>query len=226
MKRFSRILAVAFAASAIATAAAAQEPILNKVDLQRLVAAETPVARLRLVLHFNALADRYREEAEAHTATAATFKATANRSAAVTAGDRFTLLAARATESAAAARQLAAYHASAATGGSVPLPAGAAAMQGGLGAREPSADELRRLSRLSRSRGDHLVLEEYYGILARRKAAESADHRGRATAYRAGLHKGLYDAGVNDDRLARVAHLEARRAQQSANLHRQLANIA
>lgn len=226
MKRLSRALAVAFAVSAMGTAAAAQDPILNKVDLQRLVAAETPVASLRLVLHFNALADRYRAEAEAHTATAATFKATANRSAAVTAGDRFTQLAARATDSAAVARRLAAYHASVATGHSVPLPAGAAALQGGLGAREPSAEELRRLSRLARSRADHLVLAEYYTIVARRKATESANYHNRAMAYRAGPHKSLFAAGATADGMARAAQAAARTAEQWAHLHRQLANIA
>ena len=99
-------------------------------------------------------------------------------------------------------------------------------MQGGLGAREPRAEELQKLSKLARSRTDHLVLAEYYGIVARRKAAESAGYRSRATAYRAGVHKGLYDAGAIDDRLARVAHVAAVAAEQWANLHRQLANIA
>ena len=226
MKPLFRTIATAFAATAIGTAAFAQDPVLNILDVQRLVAAETPVASLRLAIHFNTLADRYLAEAEAHTAMGATYKATAQRTAALTAGDHCKQLATRAAETGAVARRLANYHAVFAAGRTAVLPAGAAALQGGLGAREPTADELRKLSRLARTRTDHLVLAEYYGTVAKRKTSESAAHHRRAMAYRAGPRKGGYDVGVISDHLAKVAHMAALRAEQSANLHRQLANVA
>ena len=226
MKRLYRTIVTAFAVTAIGTAAFAQDPVLNTLDVQRLVAAETPVASLRLAIHFNALADLYVAEAEAHRAMGATYKATAQRAAALTAGDHCKQLATRAAETAALARRLAIYHTAFAAGATAVLPAGAAALQGGLGAREPTADELRKLSRLARTRTDHLVLAEYYSTVAKRKASESADHHRRAVAYRAGPRKGAYDVGGISDHLADVAHTAALRAQQFANLHRQLANIA
>jgi len=226
MKPLCRAIALACAVTGMGTAAFAQDPVLNTLDVQRLVAAETPVASLRLAIHFNALADRYFATADAHTAMGATYKATAHRSVALTAGEHCQQLATQARETATVARRLANYHIAFAAGRSAPLPGDAAALQGGLGAREPTADELRKLSRLARTRSDHLVLAEYYSTVAKRKAAESTDQHNRAQAYRAGVRKGFYDAEATAHRLARVAHLAALRAEQSASLHRQLANIA
>ena len=61
MKPLSRIVMAAAVFTGIATCAAAATPsaVLNRLEVQRLVAAETPVANLRLAAHFNALADQF-----------------------------------------------------------------------------------------------------------------------------------------------------------------------
>ena len=61
MKPLSRIVMTATVFVGIATFAAAATPsdVLNRLEVQKLVALETTVANLRLALHFNALADQF-----------------------------------------------------------------------------------------------------------------------------------------------------------------------
>jgi hypothetical protein len=227
MTPFHRVAVAVVAFAGTATLAAAQAPsnVLNKLDVQKLVAAETPVASLTLAVHFDALADQFIAEANGHRAMAAAYRASANRSAVPAASVHCERLAERATGAAATTRELATFHRNLAAGRPVVVPRGAAAFQGGYGAPEPNADQLRKLAMTARTRSDHLALAEYYAGVARRNTAEARRHGSAATGYRAGVHKGLYEPAAGRERLAALARRAARRATESAGLHTVLANI-
>jgi len=228
MKPLSRVVMTAAVFAGIATFAAAATPsdVLNRLEVQKLVALETTVADLRLALHFNALADQFTREAERHRIMASVYRANANRSATTTAGDQCDRLAARSDEWAGAALELAMYYGDLASSIDTVLPARAMALQGGYGAPEPTPDQLHKLALTARTRGDHLVLREYYASLAKRKAAEAGDYASMVTAYRASVRNGGYDPAVAYERLARIARKAAKTAAEAANRHQVLANVA
>ena len=227
MKPFYRVACAAIALVGFAAVAAAQAPagVLNKLEVQKLVAAETPEASLALAAHFTALADRYTADAAKHKAMGQAYKANANRSAVTSAANHCERLAALARESAPVARELANYHLKLAGGESAVLPKGATELHAGKGAPEPTADQLHHLAMAARTRADHLALEEYFATLAKKNTAEADDHVTMAKAYRAGVRKGAYDPAVNCDRLARIAREAAKEATEAATLHQQLADI-
>lgn len=227
MKAFYRLTVAAVAIVATAALAAAQAPsgVLNKLELQQLVAAETPEASVALAGHFAALADRYTADAAKHKSMGQAYKATANRSAVTSAAGHCERLATLATEEATAARELAKFHRDLAGGKAAVVPKGAAALQGGKGAPEPTADQLHQMAMAARTRADHLSLEEYFATLAKKNTAEAEDYVAMAKAYRAGVRKGTYDPAVTFDRLARLAREAAKEAAETASLHRQLATI-
>lgn len=220
------LLVVAFTGTVAFASAGQPSQVLNKLEVQRLVAREAPVADLALAAHFTAVADRYLAEAERHRVMADVFKANANRSATTNASSQCERLAARAAEWAVKARELAAYHVALARGRSALLPAGASALHGGQGAPEPTADQLRKLAGTARTRIDHLVLVEYYTGIARHKAFEADTHLRMSTGYRAGIHKGGHDAAWNHERLASRARRAANLAREAAARHRVFANLA
>jgi len=227
MKRLSRVLvtAVVFVGAVTVAAAATPSSVLNTLEVQKLVAAETPIASLRLAAHFNALADQYFAEAAKDRATATVYKAVANRSAVTTAADDCARLASRATAWGARARELARYHIDRAAGREAILPIGATSLHGGFGAPEPSAEQLHKLALTARTRADHLALREYYSMVTRKKAAEADNHLAMATAYRAGVRHGSYDPAVALERLAGIARKAAKEASQAADRHQVFANI-
>jgi hypothetical protein len=228
MKRFYVVViaAVAFAGAASVAAAQTSSSVLNKLEVQKLVAAGLPVADLRLAAHFNAVAARYDEEAARYRAAAAVFTANANRSAATNAASSCERWSANAAEWAAAARELAKYHVRLASGRTAIVPRGAAELHAGRGAPEPTAEQLHKLALTARTRTDHLELEEYYAIVATKKAAEADRHLRMATGYVAGVRNGTYDPAVTRDRLARLARKAAKTATEAANRHRILATVA
>lgn len=227
MKPLSRALVAAVALVATAAVSAAQTPagLLNKLEVQNLVAADTPEANTALAAHFTALADRYAADAAKHKAMGRAYNANANRSAVTNAQRHCERLAALAEESASAAREMATHHQGVARGKAAVVPRGASAFQSGKGAPEPTADQLHHLAMTARTRADHLALEEYFATLARKNTAEAEDHVAMAKAYRAGVRKGPYDPAVHCDRLARLAREAAKEATAAAALHKQLANI-
>jgi len=227
MKPLSRALVAAVALAATAAVSAAQTPagLLNKLEVQKLVATDTPEANTALAAHFTALADRYVADAAQHKAMGQAYNANANRSAVTNAQRHCERLAALAAESASAAREMAKHHQAVAGGKAAALPRGASAFQGGKGAPEPTADQLHHLAMTARTRADHLALEEYFATLARKNTAEAEDHVAMAKAYRAGVRKGTFDPAVHCDRLARLARAAAKEATAAATLHKQLANI-
>ena len=227
MKAIYRVAVAAVALVGTAALAAAQAPsgVLNKLEVQKLVAAETPEASVALAAHFTALADRYTADAAKHKAMGQAYKSNANRSAATSAADHCVRLATFATESATAARELVKYHRDLAGGKAAVVPKGAAALQGGRGAPDPTADQLHHLAMMARTRADHLSLEEYFLTVAKKNTAEAEDYVVMAKAYRAGVRKGTYDPAVGFDRLAKLARDAAKEAAEAANLHKQLANV-
>jgi hypothetical protein len=226
MKPLSRIVLIAAVFVATFAAAATPSDVLNKLEVQRLVALETTVANLRLASHFNALAHQFMTDAEQHRAMALVYRANANRSATTTAGDRCDRLVERAESWASAALELAMYYGDLASGIDAVVPPRATALQGGYGAPEPTGDQLHKLALTAHTRADHLQLSEYYAALAKHRAAEAADYSVMVHAYRAGVRNGGYDPGVAYERLARLARKAARSASEAANRHQVLANIA
>ena len=227
MKPFYRVAVAAIALVGAATLGAAQAPsgVLNKLEVQKLVAAETPEASVALAAHFTALADRYTADAANHKAMGQAYKANANRSAVTSAAAHCDRLAALATESATATRELAKFHRDLAGGKAAVVPKGAAPFTAGRGAPSPTADQLHHLAMMARTRADHLELEEYFATVAKKNTAEAEDYVALAKAYRAGVRKGTYDAAVTFDRLAKAARDAAKEAAAAASLHKQLANI-
>jgi hypothetical protein len=227
MTTFYRALVVAVALVGVTALAAAQTApgILNKLEVQKLVATDTPEANVALAAHFNALADRYLADAKGHEAMGKAYKANANRSAVTTAANHCERLAALAKESAAATREMAKYHQDLAGGKAAVAPKGAAAFQGGKGAPEPTADQLHHLAMTAKSRTDHLALEEYFATVAKKNTADAEDHAVMAKAYRAGVRKGNYDPATHCDHLVRLARDAAKEAAAAASFHHQLANV-
>ena len=219
------VTAVAFAFAATVAAAATPSNVLSRLEVQKFVAAETPIANLSLAAHFNGLAEQFFADATSHDAMAVVYKANANRSASTTAADSCARLAARARTWGLRARELARYHSERAAGREAVLPIGATALQGGYGAPEPNQDQLHKLALTARTRTDHLALREYYSTLARKRSAEADHYVAMATGYRAGVHHGGYDPGFAYDRLAQIARKAAKDATLAAERHQVFANI-
>jgi hypothetical protein len=227
MKPFYRVLFAAVVLAGAAAVAAAQAPagVLNKLEVQKLVTADTPEANAALAAHFTALADGYAADAARHKAMGQAYSANANRAAVTNAGKHCERLAALAAESATTAREMAKHHQDLAGGRPAVVPRGGAAFQGGKGAPEPTPDQLHHLAMTAKTRADHLALEEYFATLAKKNTAEAEEHVAMARAYRAGVRKGTYDPAVHCDRLARLTREAAKEATAAANLHKQLATI-
>lgn len=227
MTTIHRALVAAVALIGVTVLAAAQTApgVLNKLEVQKLVATDTPEANAALAAHFRALADRYAADATGHTAMGRAYKANANRSAVTTAAAHCERLATLAKESAAAAREMATYHQDLAGGKAAVAPKGASAFQGGKGAPEPTAGQLHHLAMSASSRKDHLVLQEYFATLAKKSTADADDHATMAKAYRAGVRNGNYYPATHCERLVRLAREAAKEAAAAADLHRQLATV-
>ena len=227
MKRLFRIVVTAAAFVGVATFAAAQSSpsVLNKLELQKLVSAETMLAHLRLAAHFDGVAEQYDAEAAAHRDAAVVYRANANRPAATGAADKSERLAEQATTWANRARALAKYHVDRAAGWDAVLPVGATALHSGYGAPEPTTDDLHKLALTARTRADHFILREYYSTLARRRAADADRYLSAAAGYRAGVRHGGYDPAFGYERLAQIARKAANEATQAADRHQVFANI-
>jgi hypothetical protein len=207
-----------------AAASQAQSPILNTLEVQRLVASNAPGDNAALAAHFAALADRYEADAKRHTAMAGAFiAAPTRRVAANSAADHCKRLAQLNTESAKTLRELAAHHKQSAGGAASTAPKGGAGFQGGAGAPEPTDAELSALAAKANTPSDHRALAEYFVTAARRYAADANGHAALAAAYR-----GTRSAQAADhcDRLVALGRDEAKEATAAAEMHKQSANVA
>ena len=210
--------------AALANTAAAQtnaSPILNALEVQKLVASTDPADNARLSAHFTALADRYAREAARHDAMAQSFIASpTRRTPANAAADHCKRLSALNKKSADTLRELAAYHEKRAAGAAAALPKGAAPFHGGTGAPEPSDDQLAALAARASTPADHHALEEYFQGAVKRYREAVNEHTSMAQAYRGTR---IAQAAVHCDRLVTLSRDEAKEAAAAAEMHKQLA---
>jgi hypothetical protein len=213
------VAGAALALTALVHTANAQtaSPILNAVEVQKLVASTDPADNARLSAHFAALADRFTREATRHDAMAQAFIASPTRRTPTnTAADHCKRLAGLNRQSADTLRELAAYHEKRAAGAVPAVPKGA-------GAPEPSDDELAALAAKASTPADHHALEEYFQTAAKRYREAVNEHSAMAQAYRGTR---IAQAAVHCDRLVSLSQDEAKEATAAAEMHKQLAGIA
>jgi hypothetical protein len=206
-----------------ATAQTSASPILNALEVQKLVARTDPADNARVSAHFAALADRYAREASRHDAMASAFiAAPTRRTPTHSAADHCKRLATLNKQSANTLRELAAYHEKRAAGTAAIAPKGAAGFQAGAGAPEPSADELSALAARATTPADHHALEEYFQGAAKRYREAVNEHTAMAQAYRGTR---IAQAAVHCDRLVTLSRDEAKEAAAAAEMHKQLATV-
>ncbi len=216
----------ALALTALVNTANAQtrSPILNTLEVQKLVASTDPADNARLSAHFAALADRYAHEATRHDAMAQAFiGAPTRRTPTNTAADHCKRLAGLNQQSADTLRELAAYHDKRAAGAAATAPKGAAPFHAGAGAPEPSDDQLSALAARATTPADHHALEEYFQTAAKRYREAVNEHTSMAQAYRGTR---IAQAAVHCDRLVSLSRDEAKEATAAAEMHKQLATVS
>ena len=217
------IAGAALALAALANIADAQtpSPILNALEVQKLVASTDPADNARLSAHFSALADYYAHEATRHNAMAEAFVgAPTRRTPTNAAADHCKRLASLNKQSADTLRELAAYHDKRAAGATATAPKGAARFQAGAGAPEPADDELSALAARANTPADHHALEEYFQGAAKHYREAVNEHTSMAQAYRGTR---IAQAAVHCDRLVSLSKDEAKEAEAAAEMHKQLA---
>lgn len=212
--------AVAFPALAVAQTAS---PILNALEVRKMVGSTNPADNERLSAHFAALADQYARDATRHDAMAQAFiAAPTRRTPANTAADHCKRLARLNRQSADTLRELAAYHGKRAAGAAAAAPKGGASFQAGAGAPGPSDDELKAIAARASTPADHHALEEYFETAAKRYRQEANEHAAMAQAYRGTR---IAQAAVHCDRLVSLSSDEAKEATAAAEMHKGLAAV-
>jgi hypothetical protein len=222
------MLLAAAVVSAIAGTATAQtrSGVLNTLHVQRLVATDTPASHAALSRHFIALADVYAAKAARYNGMASVASGNPNRTAPVTTSARRVRQAEEMTTLWHAARAMAAYHQLLSVGASPTAPAHRSALDGGFGARVPTAAELAEFAASARTTADHRALEEYFRLVADRSALDAQDHAAMANGFRAsGQRRGSELAAMHCDRLGKLSRAAAKDASAAAAHHRQLASI-
>ena len=219
------IASVVVTLAAFISTATAQtpSPILNALEVQKLVASADPADNARLSAHFAALADSYAREASRHTAMANAFIASPTRRTPTnSAADHCKRLAGLNQRSADTLRELAAYHEKRAAGVAATAPKGAAQFHAGAGAPEPTDAELNALAARASTAADHHALEEYFTAAAKRYREAVNEHAVMAQAYRGTR---VAQAAVHCDRLVTLSRDEAKEATAAAEMHKQLATV-
>lgn len=223
MRLFSRILVAAALVAAVAAPAAGQT--LNTLEVQRLVAVDTPAAHVTLSKHYMALADAFAADAARFDALATAPSGNPNHA---TSGvnARRARQADAALQLSTAARDMAAYHQLLSIGSTPTAPADRARFDGGFGARVPTAADVGAAVAAARTAADHHVLEEYFATLAAHSDRGAKEHAAMAARLRvSGQRRGSEFAAMHCDVLAKRARDAAKDARTDAALHRQLANI-
>jgi hypothetical protein len=199
-------------------------PILNALEVRKLVGSSEPGDNARLRAHFAALADKYAADAKRHTAMAQGFVGSPTRRVpANTAADHCRRLAQLNTESADTLRELAAHHEKLAAGAPSIAPRGSARFQEGAGAPEPTDAELAALAAKASTPADHRALEEYFRSAATRYTTDANDHAAMAQAYRGTR---IAQVATHCDRLVKLGRDAAKEANEMAAHHGQLAGAA
>jgi hypothetical protein len=205
-------------------AAQSTSPVLNTLELQRLVGSSEPGDHATLSAHFASLADSYARDARTHAAMATAFRtAPTLRAPANNASDHCKRLAHLSEQSADTLRKLAAYHERLAGGAVSTPPRDAARFHSGEGAPEPTSAELTALAAKAATPTDHRTLEEYFSAVSRRYTADAADHIAMAQAYRGTR---IAQAADHCERLVKLSRDAAKQAIAAAAMHGQLASVA
>ena len=205
-----------------AAAAQATSPILNTLEVQKLVASGEPGDHTTLSAHFTALADRYAAEARRHESMARSFVGNPNRNTGSGMSIHCRRLAELNKESAAMLRELAAHHQKLAAGTASTPPRAGARFQAGAGAAEPTEQELNALAANATTPADHRALSEYFQAAARRYTADANTHAAVAASYRGTK---IAQAATHCDRIVSVSRDAAAEATAAAEMHARLATI-
>lgn len=212
----------AFALSA-ANTAAQTSAILNIVEVQKLVASETPADHARLALHFTTLAEQSAGEAKRHQTMARSFGGNPSRQIGTNMTAHCNRLAGLNTEAASTLRELAEHHNKLAAGSASTVPPKGAPYQSGKGARVPTDKELSDLAAKAATRADHRALMEYFQTTAKRHAAAANEYTRLEVTYRGTR---IAAAGLNATHLARLAREAENEANAAAKMHEDLAGVA
>jgi hypothetical protein len=217
------------ATTALLTAAgtlAAQErsnALLNKLEVQQLVARAEPADNARLAVHFSALADQYTAEAKRHLTMSQSFIGNPSRDLGTGMSTHCKRLADLNTQEATTVRELVAYHEKLAAGAQATPPRDGARFQGGAGAPQPNERELNALAAKAGTPAEHRALEEYFLMLAKRYATAADEHVILSQTYR---DTKIAQASAIHDHLTRLARDSAKEATAAAEMHKQLATLA
>lgn len=227
MRIFLRLLTMTALAMGTAQTAAAQNAsgLLNTLDVQWLVAADTSVAHAALARHFIALAAMYHADAVRYSAQAASPGGNPNHPFGTDARGRRIRQANAAAAAERTVRDVAAYHLILSIGGTWRRPAGAPAFDGGEGAPPPTRAEVNELVRAARTRSAHRELVEYFLIVARTETSNAEAYMRTARMTRVSGARNTEGIAARYDYLASVAREAARQANLAIELHRQLAAI-
>lgn len=227
MRVFLRILAIAALAMATAQTATAQNAsgLLNFLDVQRLVVADTPEAHTALAKHFIALAASYRADASRYSALAALPAGNPNHPFSTDSRERRLRQADAAAAAARTVRTVAAYHQILSIGGMSRRPAGAPAFDGGKGAPLPTPAELDELVRTARTPSAQRELVEYFRGVERTETANAEAYARTARMTRVSGARNTEAIAARYDHFASMSREAARQANLAVELHRQLATI-
>lgn len=216
---------LAIVSLSLAGTAGAQQPrseILNSLEVRRLVASGEPADQLRLSAHFKALGDRYTAEASRHTSMSQSLVGNPSRNLGTGMSVHCNRLAELNAQSAAAVRELAAFHELLAGGTTAVLPRDAERFHAGAGASAPTPRDLTVLAKNASTPAEHRALEEYFLMLARRYEADARQH----AAFASGLMSTrIAPAAALHQRLATLAREAAAEARANAEMHGQLAGV-
>ena len=209
-----------FAGNALSQTAS---PVLNTLEVQKLVASSDPAAHTKLSAHFAALADRYAAEAQRHEVMERSYAGNPNRNTGGGMSIHCRRLAELNNQSAATLRELATHHQKLAGGTPSAPPRDGARFQGGAGASQPTDKELNAWAAKASTPADHRALAEYFQTLAKRYTADASAHAAIAQSYRGTR---IAQAADHCDRIVANARESAKEATAAADMHLQLANIA
>ena len=227
MRILLRIFIVGALALVPARTAGAQNAsgLLNILDVQRLVIADTAEAHAALAKHFIALAALYEADAGRYSALAALPGGNPNHPFTTDARERRIRQAETAAADARTVRTNAAYHLILSIGGTPRRLARAPAFDGGKGARQPTRDELNELVRSARTPPAHRELVEYFLIVSRTETANAEAYARAARMTRVSGARNIEGIAARYEHLETMARQAARQAYLAAELHRQLAVI-
>jgi len=222
-----RVLSVIVIAVGVAGPATAQagSGVLNRFEVQQLVASDTAEAHAALARHFIALAHIYRSDAAHYTALARAYVGNPSHPHDVTVAASRMRKAEDATANADTVRAIVAYHQILSLGRTARRPAAAAAFDGGKGAPPPTSAEVDALVRAAGTRLAHRELVEYFLIVARTETSKAEAYTRTARMARVSGARNTEAIAAQYDRLASAAREAARQANLAVERHRQLSVI-